>query len=117
MFSNKNIIREFLMRKKLGRHLFAGRYNRKWTLALFDLLCCVLVAIFYYELIYKAAFRLSPEGRSAFLLQSVLQTALIMLARFALGLYGNIWRYDNAKAYLILVIAESVILIIYQRKE
>ena len=95
------------MRKKLGRHLFAGRYNRKWTLALFDLLCCVLVAIFYYELIYKAAFRLSPKGRSAFLLQSVLQSGLIMLARFALGLYGNIWRYDNAKAYLLLVIADG----------
>lgn len=96
------------MKRSLGSRLFTGRYNRKWTLALFDLLCCILVAFFYYELIYKAAFRLSPQGRSAFLLQSVLQIGLVMLARAAFGVYGNIWRYDNAKAYLLLVIADGL---------
>ena len=57
------------MMESLGKRLFNGRYNRKWTLAVFDLLCCVLVALFYYELIYKAAFRAAPAGRKAFLLQ------------------------------------------------
>ena len=96
------------MKQTIGSRLFTGRYNRRWTLALFDLLCCVLVAVFYYELIYKAAFRLSPEGRSAFLLQTVLQTGLVLMTRFIFGIYGNIWRYDNAKAYLLLVIADGL---------
>ncbi|MBQ6292436.1 MAG: polysaccharide biosynthesis protein [Lachnospiraceae bacterium] len=95
------------MMKALGGRLFNGRYNRKWTLAVFDLICCILVALFYYELIYKAAFRAAPAGRKAFLLQAGLQTGLVLLLRTVFGIYGNIWRYDNAKAYLMLVIADG----------
>ena len=96
------------MKEKLGRRLFHGRYNRKWTLAVFDTLCCALVALFYYELIYKAAIVSLPQGRKAFLLQLGLQTAFILIFRTAAGIYGNIWRYDNAKAYLKLVIADGM---------
>ena len=96
------------MSKSIGSRLFNGRYNRKWTLAVFDAVCCALVALFYYEIIYKAAFRAIPEGRNAFLLQVCLQTGLMLLFRTVFGIYGNIWRYDNAKAYLMLVIADGI---------
>ena len=96
------------MFESLGSKLFKGRYNRKWTLAVFDLICCILVALFYYELIYKITFRDDPAGRNAFLMQVGLQTALILLLRTAFGIYGNIWRYDNAKAYLRLVMADGI---------
>ena len=100
------------MIESLGSKLFKGRYNRKWTLALFDLVCCGIVVLFYYELIYKIYFRSIPEGRQAFLLQMGLQTGLIMLLRALFGIYGNIWRYDNAKAYLMIVFADGAATIV-----
>lgn len=96
------------MIESFGSKLFKGRYNRKWTLAVFDLICCIIVALFYYELIYKVYFRSVPEGRRAYLLQVGLQTGMILLLRTVFGIYGNIWRYDNAKAYLKLVIADGI---------
>ena len=62
------------MIESFGSKLFKGRYNRKWTLAVFDVICCIIVALFYYELIYKVYFRSVPEGRRAYLLQVGLQT-------------------------------------------
>ena len=96
------------MISSLGSRLFTGRYNRKVTLVVFDTICCLLVALFYYEIIFKIAFRADPAARNAFLLQIAAQTFAVIIFRAVAGIYGNIWRYDNAKAYLRIVIADGL---------
>lgn len=82
-------------------------HKRRTTLVLFDLLCFALVDIFFYFIALRASGSVPVEKEEVFLLNSAVQLVTVFSARFLFGVYRNVWRYANTKAYYQLVLADA----------
>lgn len=80
--------------------------SRKLLLVLFDLICfCVIDAIYLYCLYLFG--EISDNTLPSFLYSSLILVVLIFIIRIIFGIYTNIWRYTNTKAFLFLVICDA----------
>ena len=84
-----------------------GRKKRRTILLTFDILCYLVISAFYYFVALRAANSMPVDNLPAFLTNAVLQLALILVFRFAVGTYHNVWRYSNTRAYVNLVLADT----------
>ena len=87
--------------------LLDGRKKRRTLLLAFDILCFLIINTFYYFVALRAANSMPVDDMWAFLANSVLQLALILVCRFVVGTYHNVWRYSNTRAYVNLVLADA----------
>ena len=87
--------------------LLDGRKKRRTILLAFDILCFLIINTFYYFVALRAANSMPVDDMWAFLANSALQLVLILVCRFAVGTYHNVWRYSNTRAYVNLVLADT----------
>ena len=95
------------IKRKIERFL-DGRKRRLAVLVSVDIACFGAVNLFYYLVAQHAANSMPMENESVFVLNAALQLIMILLFRFVLGIYYNIWRYSNTKAYVKLVLADAL---------
>ncbi len=88
--------------------IFNGNYKRRLVLVLFDILCFIAVDIFYYLIALRASNGMPVEDTETFMINSVIQLAMVIVFRAVMGIYNNVWRYSNSKAYFNLVVADAV---------
>lgn len=84
-----------------------GSGKRRAVLISFDILCFVLMDIFYYFIALRASSSVPVEETHVFLANSAVHLAFILLLRFVCGIYKNVWRYSNTKAYFTLVLSDA----------
>ena len=73
---------------------------------LFDLLCFAIVDAFYF-LVTKFIDSRQTYDLTQFLINSLILLGFITVARLALCVYSNIWRYTNTTVYLKMIIADG----------
>ena len=84
-----------------------GNQKRRTVLLVFDLLCFAAVDIFFYLVALRASGSVPVEEKGIFLINSLMQLICVFIARFLFGVYKNVWRYSNTKAYYQLVLADA----------
>lgn len=82
--------------------------KRHFVLTVCDCVCFFGVTLFYYSIAKYAAFSLPVSNSLAFTFNFVGQCLCVFLMRAVLGVYQNVWRYANTKAYFSLVIADAL---------
>ena len=82
--------------------------HRRAILLSFDMSICLLINVFYYIAAANADNSMPVDHMGFFCVHVLLQLALIMIVRMALGAYQNVWRYPDTRAYLCLVTADTV---------
>lgn len=82
--------------------------KRHSVLIAFDVLCHIATLVFYYFLARGTANGMPVEKNLQFLLNSGVQMIFIFAFRLLFGIYKNVWRYSNTKAYFDLVLADSI---------
>ncbi|MBO5797904.1 MAG: polysaccharide biosynthesis protein [Clostridia bacterium] len=85
-----------------------GHYNRRIVLFVFDILCFIGVDLFYFLVALRAANSMPVTDGWEFFYQSLTQLGLICAFRIFFGIYQNVWRYSNTKAYFMLVLADAL---------
>ena len=93
--------------KNFVTFLLNGRRKRRSILLLFDISCFLLIDTLYYFLALRAANSMPVDVFWSFLANSAVQLLLIIICRFAVGIYQNVWRYSNTRAYVNLVLADA----------
>ncbi len=83
------------------------RVSRKWVLALFDLLCLLVVDLVYYLAISWIPNVEAPDPAVYFPNFAVLLVCILVM-RIAFGVYATVWRYTDTRAYLMLVLSDTV---------
>lgn len=94
--------------KSMIERFLDGRKKRFALLLIFDIGCYALVSLFYYLVALRAANSMPMENLGVFLLNAALQLVMILVFRFGMSIYHNIWRYSNTKAYVALVTADAL---------
>ena len=97
-----------MLAKKIMDWLLNGRYRRRSLLIVFDVLCFVLVNVFYYFLARFAANSMPIESAYVFAFNAFVQLCLVFFFRAVLGTYRNVWRYSNTRAYFNVVLADAL---------
>jgi hypothetical protein len=82
--------------------------KRRTVLVAFDVACFVLVDIFFFFIALRASGSVPVEKMDIFLLNSGVQLLAIFSMRQIFGIYRNVWRYSNTKAYYHLVLADAL---------
>ena len=85
------------------------RWNyRKCILLAVDILAFTVINTFYYLMASRGNLSASPvvERLDIFLMDSAILLASMLGMRFALGVYRNVWRYTNTRAYFNLVLSD-----------
>ena len=93
--------------KNFVTFLLNGRRKRRSILLLFDISCFLLIDTLYYFLALRAANSMPVDVFWSFLANSAVQLLLIIICRLAVGIYQNVWRYSNTRAYVNLVLADA----------
>ena len=93
---------------KLLEHI-RGNYRRYILLGL-DITAFSAVNTLYYLLASRGNLSASPvvERLDIFLLDSAFLLVSMVTLRFALGVYRNVWRYTNTRAYFNLVLSDCI---------
>ena len=93
--------------KNLLAHIFEGRGSRRTVLVLFDILCFILVDLFFYWVAIHASHGVPVQNFRAFLWNSGVHFALLFVCRWLFGVYRNVWRYSYSKAYFAMVLTDG----------
>ena len=88
--------------------LIDGIRGRSAVLVLFDILCFAAVCTLFFAISVVAANSLPVDETAYFLLNCVVHLVLLVLMRLLLGIYNNIWRYADTRAYMDLVAADGL---------
>jgi FlaA1/EpsC-like NDP-sugar epimerase len=80
--------------------------SRKLVLALFDVLCFVLVDTLFYLFCREVDYSIPVNETEFFLINSALLLVGVMLFRLGLNVYRTVWRYTSTKAYFCMVLAD-----------
>ena len=80
---------------------------RKVVLALFDLVCLLAVDVLYYLIVMLIPNVEYPE-LSVYFINSLILVACVVAMRFTLGVYATVWRYTDTRAYLMLIISDTL---------
>ncbi len=93
--------------KIIGR--IRGNY-RRFVLMMIDLMFFLSINQVYYWLASagKYSFSAVVEDSDVFIMDSLILMASMMTMRICLGIYRNIWRYTNTRAYFNLVLADGL---------
>lgn len=97
------------MKRKLKQHtsmlwrLLKNR--RKWLLVGVDSVCFVFSYAIVFSIILLSH---SWDHDTPYFINAVLFYGILMLTRCLFKVYANIWRYANARAYLIIVISDFI---------
>ncbi len=89
----------------LKKLVFEGKFRRV-TLALFDTVCFLAVALGYYFFAGHTSYDTPVNNGVFYLFNSVLLFVCIMAMRIALKCYNNVWRYTNTGAYILIMSAD-----------
>ena len=95
------------IKRKIERFL-DGRKKRLALLVSVDISCFFVINLIYYLVAKQAANSMPMENEQVFALNSALHLMMILLFRFGMGIYYNIWRYSNTKVYVKLVLADAL---------
>ena len=87
--------------------LFCGK-NRRTYLVLIDTVIFAFINAVYYFLITTSHYGALVYSGRMFILNSLLLYVCMLVCRFALRMYNNIWRYPNTKAYFYLVVSDCI---------
>ena len=79
--------------------------RRKWVLFLADSACYALAYAMVLSVIYLSH---PTESSKPYLNNAILFYVILMLTRFAMRIYANIWRYAGARTYLMTVISDFI---------
>lgn len=93
---------------KALKWILDGSGKRRAVLISFDVLCFVLMDIFYYFIALRASSSVPVEETHVFLVNSAIQFALVFAFRAAFNIYKNVWRYSNTKVYFTLVVSDGL---------
>ena len=88
--------------------LLDGAKKRRFILLSYDILCFTVTALFYYLVSLRAANSMPVDDLNIFIIQCLLQLALMITVRLIAGVYQNVWRYSNTRAYFMMVVADAV---------
>ncbi len=82
--------------------------KRKFLLCLIDVACffCVYVAVVFFSLPSTSSVKLADV--SDYVIHFFCILIIAFAVRFCFKIYNNIWRYANSKAYLYIVVSDSV---------
>ena len=85
---------------------FAGKL-RKFILIAFDCLCLILVSLTYYfaNLFFSKPIEYEP---TKFIANVAILLLIVLVARFALGVYNSILSYTRTLNYVKLILADAV---------
>lgn len=86
------------------RKLLTGK-SRKIVLFIFDVICFILIDLFYYIFALYSHYINAPAD-GLFIRNSILLAVSVFSARVIFRVYVNIWRYTNTYANLNLVISD-----------
>ena len=93
---------------KTLKWILDGSGKRRAILLSFDIVCFILMDIFYYFIALRAAGGLPVERSHVFLVNSGVQLVAVFVFRYLFGIYKNVWRYSNTKVYFNLVVADGI---------
>lgn len=85
-----------------------GSGKRRAILLSFDIVCFILMDIFYYFIALRASGGLPVERSHVFLVNSGVQLVSVFVFRYIFGIYKNVWRYSNTKVYFNLVLSDGL---------
>ena len=85
---------------------FGLKKSRKLILALFDIFCFALIDAAYF-LASKYIDKQQDFEPKAFLINSLILLAALLVLRILLGVYSNIWRYTNTMIYLKMILSDG----------
>ncbi len=80
--------------------------SRKLVLALFDVLCFVIVDALFYLFCREVDYSIPVNEAEVFLFNSALLLMGVMVFRLVLNVYRTVWRYTSTKAYFCMVLAD-----------
>ncbi len=89
----------------LKKLLFEGKLRRV-TLVIFDLICFAAVDLGYYLLAGQASYSTPVKNGEIYLYNSICLALCVILMRFVLKSYNNVWRYTNTGAYVVMMVAD-----------
>ncbi len=85
------------------------RFNLKSAfLLLFDIGCFFAVISSYYLLSNLILSEFSVTDTGMYLISALVLFASVFAARFALGTYSTIWRYENTRSYFKLILGDGI---------
>ena len=87
----------------------ARKYTIRWMLVLYDIVCFLIVDLLLLVM-YQGYDKLEPDE---IIIQSALSLACIFLARFAVNIYSQIWRYGGIQSYIRLLISDGIGCVLY----
>ena len=87
---------------------FLRNKARKIVLLAFDSVCFYAIAVFYLLLTRATTTPAFGYNVFVFFINATLLLGMIMLYRFVLNVYRNVWRYTDTKSYFKLLIADSM---------
>ena len=93
--------------KNLLTHKIEGRYVRRAVLIAFDIICFLLMELFFYLVALTAAHSIPVKRITVYLWNSGIHFFLIFGMRWLCGVYRNVWRYSSTKTYFTLVAADG----------
>lgn len=96
-----------MLLRKLTNWMLDNNIRRRVVLMIVDVLCYWGVDVFYYLIADRAANSMPVDNTASFFANSMIHMGLILLFRLLLGVYQNVWRYSNTKAYFMLVLADA----------
>ena len=81
--------------------------KRKWLLLMIDIACFfgVYIAIAFIAMHSSSSIAIDREG---YMLNLAIFLVCLIASRVVIRVYSNVWRYANSKAYLQMVIADSI---------
>ena len=82
--------------------------KRRAILIAFDIVCYLFVNAIFYLVALRAAGGVPVEHWGVFVQNSLMQLITVFGSRFLFGVYKNVWRYSNTKAYLSIVVSDAV---------
>ena len=95
------------MRESIGRML-DGVHRRRFVLVLFDIICFFCVNLLFFLVAGRAANSVPVDEVTFFFFNVLIHMLFLLLFRVLLGIYSNIWRYANTKAYFSVVMSDAI---------
>ena len=87
---------------------FLRNKARKIVLLAFDSVCFYAIAVFYLLLTRATTTPVFNYNVFVFFINATLLLGMIMIYRFVLNVYRNVWRYTDTKSYFKLLLADGM---------
>jgi len=84
-----------------------GFHRRRFVLVLFDIVCFLCVNLLFYLVSSRAANSVPVDEIEYFIFNVLVHLVVLMVFRTIFGLYSNVWRYANTRAYFDIVVADA----------